>query len=487
MNANLTNHANGMSKQLDDLLKNPPQPGQPFGDWICEVEELLQKMRPNFTFDQIRMYIVQHLERYGRKITDSRVVAHLHNGPPVSAQTNGVHQQSDTQKRTMRTTTPHQSDGQSQAAPPSFSWQTSPEPWPHTVDGQALLNEMIECFNRYLVLPDHSALALSLWVLHSYSWHLGRRASYVALLSPEKRCGKTTALEVIAELAHRTLNTSNISPAGIYRVIEKYHPTLVIDESDSFIKNNEELRGIINAGTTKAGHVVRVVGEGTKQDVQPFSCFGPKVLAGIGSLPGTIEDRAIIIRMRRKLPSDHVERLRSFDGSVIRQKCMRFIHDHQGQIAHAVPSLPEELNDRAADTWEPLLALADLIGGSFPEMARSTAVVLSHAKDDDSINVKLLADIRLMLRAQELHRIPTRALLDHLIGLEERPWGTLNRGLPMTARQLSDRLRNFGIHSRDIRFDDRKGKGYMAQDFADPFTRYLPADIRDNETIANNQ
>jgi hypothetical protein len=330
-------------------------------------------------------------------------------------------------------------------------------------------------FKRYLVLPEHADVALALWTLHTYSFHLGNIAAYLALLSPEKRCGKTTAISVLSEIAHRALPASNISGAAVFRVIEKYAPTLMIDEADSFVRDNEELRGILNAGNCRGtAFVIRCVGEGSSLQEKVFGCFGLKLFAGIGKLAGTLEDRSIIIRMRRKLGSEGVERLRRLDGSDLRQKCMRWTDDHQDQIEEADPPIPDELNDRAADIWRPLITIADLAGGEWPGIARKAAIGLSEEKDDDSLNVKLLSDIRECFEARELDRVFTRDLLAYLISLDERPWQTFNRGCEISARQLSDRLGGFGISSRDVRIETDHTKGYLLTDCSEAFDRYLP-------------
>ena len=371
--------------------------------------------------------------------------------------------------------TPRETNNQEQSSPIKYAWQVSPDLWPECVDGQALLNEMHGVFNRYLVLPEHATASLALWTLHTYSFHLGNISAYLALLSPEKRCGKTTALTVLSEIAHRALPASNISGAAVFRVIEKYAPTLMIDESDSFVRDNEELRGILNAGNCRGtAFVIRCVGEGSRLEEKVFGCFGPKLFAGIGKLPGTLEDRSIIIRMRRKLGSEGVERLRRLDGSDLRQKCMRWTDDHQDKIEEADPPIPDELNDRAADIWRPLITIADLAGGEWPGIARKAASGLSEEKDDDSLNVKLLSDIREYFEARELGRVFTRDLLAYLISLDERPWRTFNRGFEISARQLSDRLRGFGIRSRDVRIETDHAKGYLLADCEEAFNRYLP-------------
>ena len=359
--------------------------------------------------------------------------------------------------------------------PQASSWQTTPEPWPDAVDGKQLLEALRECFTRHLVLPDHAAEALTLWVLHTYSYKLGRTACYLALLSPEKRCGKSTALGVMAALAHRALAASNCAPAAIFRVIERDGPTLLIDETDSFVGENEELRGILNAGFTRdSAFVLRCVGE--NHEPKAFQVFGPKLFAGIGRLPGTLADRCVTVPMRRKQRGETVERFRGFDGEELRRKCVRWTLDNEQLLTDPDPAMPDALNDRASDLWRPLVGIADAAGGYWSDLARSAAVALSAEGEDDSQPVKLLESVRRYFVENDLEtRVLSRSLLAFLRDQEEEPWSTYNQGTGINARQLADRLRSFGVNSRTLRIGENRGKGYHAEDFADAFDRYLPA------------
>ena len=352
-------------------------------------------------------------------------------------------------------------------------WQTSPEPWNETVCGVEILDELQDTFARHLILPDHAATTLSLWVMHTYSFDLGDILAYLALLSPEKRCGKTTALTLVSEFCHKALTASNVTPATIYRVVEDHSPTLLIDEVDSFIAGKEELRGILNAGySRKTAYTLRCTGD--DHEVKQYNLYSPKLFAAIGKLPDTLGDRCVIVPMRRKLPGEKGQRLRGdLDGSVIRRKCMRWTNDHILNIKEADPEVPEELDDRASDIWRPLLAIADLVGGDWPKTAHLAAVELSSNKEDEeSVNIQLLKDIRDYIVDHNISRLKTEELLEHLYSLEERPWNTFYRGREMTPRQLADRMKSFGIQSKTIRFSSGTAKGYMLEDMIDAFNRY---------------
>src|SRR6185369_8240693 len=153
--------------------------------------------------------------------------------------------------------------------------------------------------------------------------------------SPEKRCGKTTLLSVLSELVHRPVVASNISSPAFFRVIEETRPTLLIDEADTFLQGNDELRGILNSGyTRKTAYVVRVSNQAANDErpgslpgsrLARFSCWCPKVMAAIGRLPDTLADRCIVIRMQRKMASEECERIKNLEVSRLRRQCARLV------------------------------------------------------------------------------------------------------------------------------------------------------------------
>ncbi len=355
----------------------------------------------------------------------------------------------------------------------TINWQSSPTPWNEPVNGHELLDSMKDAFDKHLILPEHASPTLALWMLHTYSFQMGAISTYIALLSPEKRCGKTTALSLASKLCHRSLPTSNVSPAALYRVIERYSPTILIDEADIFLAAKDEVHGILNSGYNReSAFTIRCVGD--HYEPKQFNVFSPKLFAGIGKLPKTLSDRCIIVPMRRKHADEHVKRLRGdLDLSELRRKCMRWTNDNQLEISQSDAETPKELDDRAADIWRPLIGLADIAGGHWPKTAHNASIALSAIREDEeSSNVNLLRDIREHLLAKGLVRIKTTELLTHLNSLEEKPWSTLHHGREMTSRQLSERLKLFNIKSRTIRFGSDQAKGYQLEDMEDAFGRY---------------
>jgi len=339
--------------------------------------------------------------------------------------------------------------------------------WNEAVDGALLLNELRAFILRYLVLPAGAAEIQALWVLHTYAYRLRRVTTYLGIVSPEKRCGKTTLLTVLSALSNRALLASNVSPPSIFRAIEEFEPTLLIDEGDTFLKGRDPLRGILNAGYTReSAFVLRAMGEGHK--LVRFSCWCPKAIASIGSLPETLADRCIMTVMQRKSPEEERERFSELTDNTLARKCVRFVSDHAGAIAAARPTIPKELNDRAADIREPLLVLADLAGGEWPELARKAMVNRGSVEID--LTALLLRDLETIFRSTE--RMHSRRVVELLNSAADRPWSRARHGEAIDEQWLATKLRPYGIRPRMMRTADGLGRGYYREDFGEVLRRY---------------
>ncbi len=350
-------------------------------------------------------------------------------------------------------------------------------PWPDPVVAMALLDEIRQTVQRFIICTDETATVVALWC--AFTWFIDRVqvAPILVITAPEKRCGKSQLLDLVGRLSYRPLVASNISPAAVYRVIEAHGPTLLLDESDSFMRENEELRGVINSGHTRqSAYVVRTVGD--EHEPTRFSTWGAKALAGIGHLAETIRDRAVVIELRRKLPNETTERLRHAEAGLfdrLREMLARFAADAGDMIARSRPLLPDELNDRAQDNWEPLLAIADHAGGHWPANARAAALKLSGADHEaKSLSAELLADTRDIFQTRRVDKMTTAELLHALNADHERPWSTYGRGTPMTPRHLAKLLGEYGIASQNQWLGTRSvKKGFSLAQFEDAFARYL--------------
>jgi hypothetical protein len=350
------------------------------------------------------------------------------------------------------------------------------EPWAESIEPDQLLNDVAQCIRRFIVCEPETATAAALWVAMTHLIDVVQIAPLAVITAPEKRCGKSQLLSLLGRLVHRPLTASNISPAALFRAIDAWKPTLLIDEADAFMKENEELRGLINCGHTRdSAYIVRVVGE----DFTPtkFTVWGAKAISGIGHLADTLMDRAVILELRRKLPHESVERIRHAEPDLFQTlaaKLARFADDYRGQVRDARPHLPEQLNDRAQDNWEPLLAIAGVAGGEWPQLARSAALKLSGSETDAmSIGVELLSDIQEIFDTNKVDKIFTAGLIEALCKDEERPWATYNRGKAISPRQVSSRLNGYGILSKTVRIGAAIKKGYEKDQFQESFNRYL--------------
>ncbi len=354
---------------------------------------------------------------------------------------------------------------------------TEQEPWADPVDGAALLLEIRDTVRRFIICEEETASAAALWCAFTWFVDVVQVAPLAIITAPEKRCGKSQMLDLVGRLSRRPLPASNITVSALFRVIEQCNPTLLIDEADSFVDRSEDLRGIINSGHTRqSAFVIRTVGEDFNP--QTFSTWGAKALCGIGKLAGTIMDRGIILELRRKLPTESVQRLRHAPQGLfphLASMLARWSADESEAIGAARPALTEALNDREQDSWEPLLAIADHAGGDWPEIARQAAVRLSerNAENTVSTGVELLADIKEVFEAKRKDKISTKDLLAALNDDDSKSWSTYNRGQPMKPPQLAKRLRGYGIAPGTIRTFDGTPKGYRLEQFSDVFNRYL--------------
>jgi hypothetical protein len=234
------------------------------------------------------------------------------------------------------------------------------------------------------------------------------------------------------------------------------------------------------------------VGDGSKQRVEPFPVFACKALAGIGELPDTIADRSLPIRLQRRGPGERVDRFRAREvepqAEELRERLAVFAEKSVDALRDARPDLPPELDDRAQDVAEPLLAIADLAGGAiaggeWPQRARAALVELrtGAAVEDESIGVRLLADVRRVF-GPDRDRLSTAELLAGLNALEEAPWGEWF-GKPLTNRGLAKLLKPYAVRTRTVRFaDDDRARGFLREQFESAWTRYLPPSIRDSVT-----
>ena len=353
--------------------------------------------------------------------------------------------------------------------------------------GAGLLDELCAAVARYVVAPSPEASdAITLWIAATHLQPAWQHAPRLAIVAPTKACGKSRLLDVLLETVHEPFITVNSSPAAIFRSITEEPPTLLVDEADTIFgsvkvaEKNEEMRGLLNAGHQRNRPTTRVMG--SEHRPVKFPTFAMAAIAGIGDLPDTIMDRAVIIRMRKRLETEHVDDFRTRTDvpflRAVRDRLADWLVPRLEEASDLVPAMP--VRDRAADTWEPLVAVADLAGGAWPQRARTACRVMTEREkgneQDRGAKIRVLVDIRSVFaeHGDPLH-MPTETLLHALKSDPEAPWHEYGpQGL--TARGLQILLKDYEISSTNRRFPDgTQRRGYARAAFTDAWNRYCPA------------
>lgn len=337
---------------------------------------------------------------------------------------------------------------------------------------------------RFVAHPsDHALVAHCLWIAHAHLIDVFDTTPRLAFMSAEKELGKTRALEVTALLVPEPIFSISASPAVIVRLVSNGRPTILYDEIDGVFGNakaqeaNADLRSILNGGYRRGAKVHRCVTHGKKVETEELDAFSAVAVAGLRDLPDTLASRSIFIRMKRRSPDEKVEpfryRYNADQARPIKEALSDWCAEHCPRIGGAEPELPKGIEDRAADCWEPLIAIADAAGGDWPSRARAAAVYLAGSATDESITdgVELLRHIREAFGDED--KLWTKTLTDRLCARDELPWADI-RGKPLNDRGLAVRLKPYGIRSKTVRVGDGTPKGYDAADFVDAWRRYLP-------------
>jgi hypothetical protein len=361
--------------------------------------------------------------------------------------------------------------------------------------GDAVLNDVHAFLGRFVAYPSkHAHVAHTLWVAHTHLMGAWESTPRIAFLSPEPGSGKTRALEITELLVPRPVEAVNVTPAYLFRKVGDAAglPTILYDEIDTVFgpkaKDNEEIRGLLNAGHRRGAVAGRCVVKGKIVETEEIPAYCAVALAGLGGLPDTILSRSVILRMRRRAPGEHVEpyrrRLHVAEGHAIRDRVKLWAASVEETAADYWPEMPPGIVDRDSDVWEALLTVADLAGGDWPERSRCGAVALvADSKEGiPSLGVRLLGDLRTIFEGHDV--LSTDSILGALNGLEESPWGEIANGKPLNARGLARRLRPYGVSSKTFRIGTTTPKGYAAADFADAWERYVPSSRQKSATSA---
>jgi putative DNA primase/helicase len=349
------------------------------------------------------------------------------------------------------------------------------------VEGQALLVELISAIRRFVMLDASAALIAALWIL--FTWTFERIAEtnpYLRIVSPTPECGKSTLLKVLRFLCRGGWLISRLSPSSFTRTLGKERRTLLLDEGDAFLNDNENMRNLLDgASDPDTATVSFSVKSGEDWNPVELNCFVPIAIASIGTLHGmqTVESRAIAIHSKRATPAElkmlAKGRRRELKATLepLAAKCARWAQDNAEALKDTRPAMPDSLSGREQDKWEPLIAIADAAGGEWPERARAAALALARSESSDSLSITLLRDIKSVLAADpDRERWGSTELCEQLVAIETSPWASVARGKPITGARLARMLRPFGVYVRQ----DAAGSYYRAADFTDCFSRYLP-------------
>lgn len=349
--------------------------------------------------------------------------------------------------------------------------------------GAGILANVEHFLGKFVAYPSEEAqIAHALWIAHTHLMQSWDSTPRIAFLSPEPGSGKTRALEVTELLVPNPVEAVNVSPAYLFRKVgaEDAQPTILFDEIDTVFgpkaKDNEEIRGLLNAGHRRGAVAGRCVVRGKTVETEEIPAYCAVALAGLDDLPDTLRTRSVIVRMRRRAPHEQVEayrrRLQAPAGHALRDRLADWAASIADDMADTWPMMPAGIEDRNADIWEPLLAVADAAGGHWPERARVAAVALVTASQDDtpSLGIRLLADLRDIFGDRA--SMSTIDILAALHQIDDAPWSDL-RGKQLDARGLSIRLGRYQVKRRLLRIGQWVGKGYAREDLHDAWARYL--------------
>lgn len=342
-----------------------------------------------------------------------------------------------------------------------------------------MLKTLENTIKRHVVLPKHAHLTCALWIIHSHALDASDISPFLTLSSPIKRCGKTTFLDLLTELVYQGRASSSISPAAMYRMLAAGKYTLLFDEADTFItKENHYFRGILNAGhRRRTAIIVRCEKTNGVIVTKEYSVWGAKVIALLGKLPPTLQDRSIVIRMQRKNKTDKIERFKSHCVEHLKEFAWiitQWAMEHFDRLKDADPVIPSQItNDRAVDNWRPLLAIADLIGGDFPQRAREAMIAMECGHPDElEDGEQLLADCKVVFDKTKQSELSAEELITGLCGLPESEWSKYKGSKPITKKALANLLRPFELYTQ--KSGPRKNlKRWIRKDFEPVWEAYL--------------
>jgi putative DNA primase/helicase len=365
------------------------------------------------------------------------------------------------------------------------------EPWPHPVtDLGAVLDEAVKQTKRFTVAPDWYHDVKALWAAHTplvFREELGVEYSpRLAFQSPREKCGKSTALKCVLLMSHNPIPAASLTPSSVFRAVETLQISIMVEEGDNVFKNaNPELLAVMNAGADRM--LARVMRTEKTDDgrfePREFSCFAPVAYTSIKRVVKTLQDRSIVLRMKRATKDERPEKLtvKTRGGLIdIGRQFARWAADLKEMPA---PKIPSDLYNRIEDRWFVLFQIADLAGGDWPERCRKAALADFASEeadvDDGGPDGDLLRDVWEVFHAKQKPALFTADIRAELITLGESPWVTANHGQAINDNYLRVHLRDFlavdaeTLAPRKWREGNTQARGFHQLHFKEAFERYL--------------
>jgi hypothetical protein len=381
---------------------------------------------------------------------------------------------------------------QSKAAEPETPlfphWAVVPSREP--VDTEQLLTRLVGRIRSHVVMSTDAARVVALWA--TMTWVHEKAAVHSPILlvtSPEANSGKTTLLGVLSFLVCRALRTAGVTPAALYRAVDKWKPlTIMVDEADVAFVENPDLRRVVNSGWTRGDGVL--VCDGEDNEPRLFDTFCPKAIGMKGrKLPDTTLSRTIIIEMARRKRGERALDFEYVDDdglANIRSDLARFAADNLEALQRARPTPPQGFENRDAAHWRLMLSIADAGGEEWGRTAREAAKRIAGATTTESVGTDLLADIKAVFVSEGKAEILSRRLIELLTADPESPWCEWGQDRkPITPNRLASMLREFRIKSATVHGRDGQpdAKGYRQGDFLEAWGRYLPPETHTHDAF----
>jgi hypothetical protein len=347
-----------------------------------------------------------------------------------------------------------------------------------------MLHDVAAFIARYLACTSEQRIVLALWVLHTYCFSAAHSTPYLNIFSTESRCGKSVCLQVLRLLCASPWLAAGVPSSVLIRKITADRPTLLLDQRETLLgAAYTKIRGLLISGARREG--TYSVSAGNKGQIADHDVFCPKAFAGDAPLPISLDPLCIPIFLVQRFPGDRLRRLRLPEAREAAQSLVLRLQQWAASNLEALKSapplpydqFPEDLSSNYEDSVEPLLQIANLLGGEWPLQACSALIRVFdfHTEHDDSYVVPLLSDIYDLFETEKDRRLPTGDLLEYLNNLETRPWRSWNKGGLLTARNLARLLGQVGIRSRNQRYPSGgRGNGYQYEDFLLPWQNWLP-------------